>query len=322
MSQYVDGNNVDKFECMTTTESRKLYEAYKSKFGGHPEDEMNPSIEQLSAMKLLIEEARSTKWSYMPYIDFSIFKPITFENRFQQTGDQFLATSSTGIVLKTVKKNKPNCWKQWKSSWDLLKTRFLLLDVGSLSLWDQYAAFMYRTGNNTYKERLCIITEDRWRFEMCPKLLRDRVNSAELSESDVLKALFSQEALGKEQQYWIDFVHQPAMFSEVKQISEGVQPPATTAGGPPRVANIGEDGLTRNQRKRTKKNVKKAAKKDGPLPFKIVHRRESGSDNARQICINWNRKTCRPTCPRKAVHICCICKSKDHPAMDCPGNKD
>jgi hypothetical protein len=155
---------------------RHMFESYRKRFGDLPEDTIEPSADQISAIRQLLVTDQ------LPYADFSILSP---------RGAQMLE-NVTYISFRLLPDNSwqrkelpgPSCFAAWWISWKVLRCLFLLLDAADSETLDNYAEHI-RALDAKYGRECWFITyngERRMRRERFERIRRD----CELDHSDAL----------------------------------------------------------------------------------------------------------------------------------------
>ena len=111
-----------------------MFEDYESTRGGEPHKDVEPTSDQIAAVKQLIGE------DVPPYVDFAIFGPygrrilrkITFVAWAMASGGEWVKREIPG----------PPDFGTWWKSWRLLKTTFLLLGIATTEVLDNYGEFI------------------------------------------------------------------------------------------------------------------------------------------------------------------------------------
>ena len=287
-------------------ETRIMYDKYVSVRGAEPKEEIDPTTEQLSAVKQIIDAGLA------PYVDFSLFGPY---------GKRFLAKLS--MVAWSYQPNGqwlrrelpgPPTFEYWWSSFRVLRTTFLLLGAVDTELLDNYGELL-RGFHNTYGPEAWFIiymADVRMRNEHFERIRRqverqhDREELAGIkSEFDVAKpwnTVFAKAVADKD--WWADNLHRDAMLylgriRTAAQITDDgtAQPALDHHRGGGQVGNFDGKGQGRANNKR-KKNNNKGKEYSG-------------------ICAQFNSaKGCRRTeCNQE--HICSVCKKPGHSKTNC-----
>jgi len=297
-------------------EIRAMYARYVETRGAEPSEDIEPTTEQLSAVKQVLDVDLS------PYVDFALFGPY---------GKRFLAKLTlvnwsylpNGTWLRRDLPGPPT-FEYWWSSFRVLRTTFLLLGAVDTELLDNYGELV-RGFHNTYGHEAWFIiymADVRMRNEHFDRIRRhverdhDRDERAGIkSDFDLSRpwnTVFAKAVADKD--WWGENLHRLAMLylgriqTAATVTDDGTAQPALDhhrGGG--HVGNLGGSG---NTRARSRSNPGRANKRK-----KNKNAKESAASQG--ICNQYNSaKGCRKDkCQRE--HACSFCKKPGHSRTDC-----
>lgn len=164
-SQILDQGDDTEFVCDSENAKSEFYTKYINKMGGLPVDSEDPSIEQLCALQRRVQTLRQP-----PYVDFSIWVPYSkrylraakYKSFIMQEDGTFLAKMTPG----------PSSFQHWQSSYRLLRTALLMLDLISLSnilAWESMMEKLTRQYPGAW--HLIVAADDRARGEYMGRTL-------------------------------------------------------------------------------------------------------------------------------------------------------
>ena len=110
---------------------REMFRHYKAKRGAKPKSDIEPSEDQLSAL------AQVTESGFTPYADFAIWGKHG-KRMLQKLLYTAFVSLPDGSWQRRELPGPPN-YAAWYSSWRVLRTALLLLDIASAEVFDQYA---------------------------------------------------------------------------------------------------------------------------------------------------------------------------------------
>ena len=292
-------------------EIRKMYERYVITRGAEPKEDIEPTTEQLSAVKQVLDNDLS------PYVDFSIFGPY---------GKRFLAklTLSAWSYLPNgtwIRRELPGppSFEYWWSSFRVLRTTFLLLGAVDTELLDNYGELV-RSFHSKYGHEawfLIYMADVKMRNEHFDRIRRHTERDHERDERVGIKSdfdpsrpwntVFAKAVADKD--WWGDNLHMDAMLylgriKTAAQVTDDgtAQPALDHHRGSGHVGNLGGNGQRDRSRsqpgKKNRRNKNKGQAYDG-------------------ICSQFNSaKGCnRKDCPRE--HACSFCKKPGHSKITC-----
>jgi len=311
LSVLVDAAMDSELVRLPGLEIRIMYDKYVSTRGAEPSEDIDPTTEQLSAVKQILDAGLA------PYVDFALFGPY---------GKRFLAKLSmvawsylpNGQWLRRDLPGPPT-FEYWWSSFRVLRTTFLLLGAVETELLDNYGELV-RGFHNTYGHEAWFIiymADVRMRNEHFDRIRRhverqhDREELAGIkSDFDVSRpwnTVFAKAVADKD--WWGDNLHRDAMLylgriRTAAQITDDgtAQPALDHHRGSGHVGNL--DGKGRRDRSRSN-------------PGKANKSKKKKNKATEGICGLYNSaKGCRRTdCNRE--HACNFCKKPGHSKLNC-----
>jgi len=313
LSVLVDAAMDSELVRLPGLEIRIMYDKYVSTRGAEPSEDIDPTTEQLSAVKQILDAGLA------PYVDFALFGPY---------GKRFLAKLSmvawsylpNGQWLRRDLPGPPT-FEYWWSSFRVLRTTFLLLGAVETELLDNYGELV-RGFHNTYGHEAWFIiymADVRMRNEHFDRIRRhverqhDREELAGIkSDFDVSRpwnTVFAKAVADRD--WWGENLHRDAMLylgriRTAAQITDDgtAQPALDHHRGSGHVGNLGGGG---NTRARSRSNPGRANK----------NKKKKTGGAKQEICNQYNSaKGCRKTgCNRE--HACSFCKKPGHSKIDC-----
>ena len=118
--------------AMSPAEISQAYQDYAAKFGDQPGAEYDPSPDQLSALRQVVE-ARA-----VPYADFSVFGPFGNRRLRRQVYTSYQLNAATGEWTKKEQPGPPG-FHEWYQTWKTYRCALLLLNVCDAVRLDAYS---------------------------------------------------------------------------------------------------------------------------------------------------------------------------------------
>ena len=215
LSLILDPNLDSKLVRMPQTKVRALFTDYIAKRGAEPSEDIEPTLEQISAVYQVCNA------DLVPYADFSILGPhgrrmvgkLSYCAYTQQPDGSWHRRELPG----------PPTWDHWWSSFRVLRTIYLLLDIAEPEILDNYGE-MVRAFANLYgpKAWFVVYTADvRMRSEHFERLRRkeERLHEAALKSGATSlynpakpwKRVFAA-AIDDCKDWWESNLHRPALL--------------------------------------------------------------------------------------------------------------
>ena len=305
LSAVVDQTLDAEVQMLKVTEVQDLFERYKQKFGDNPLPEAEPTADQLSAVKQILDSGAP------PYIDYGVYGP----NGLRLLRKQTFASYSMGSDGTWQKKELPGPpdLDSWRKVHRVVRTTFLLLEAISAERLDGYSEFIgslaARFGPTCWD---IIYTADvhmrSEQFERIRRRLQEKPDHG-YTESSPWNAVYAQAI--REDSFWSQEVITPCTL----RLAQSKTVPGTSssaAPAPPKRENT-EGG------KAPKKKRKVAATDDqSKFDGKIYTHNKRGVE----VCMAWNSSKCgssnkpQSKCENSRSHQCNQCLGP-HQGKDC-----
>ena len=163
-----------EFKSLSQQEIMQAYKVYNDKLGSghssappvvpHPDEE--PTVEQLSAIKALVESGSP------PYVDFAIFGPHA--NRLKKKIAMSGYTMARDGTFQLTELKGPSNFVEWKECYCIFRTCCIMLEVCSPAVLDKYCDHISRF-NLKYSDAVWLIlyqTDVRARSEQVERIRR------------------------------------------------------------------------------------------------------------------------------------------------------
>ena len=131
LSHIIDPTLDAQLVSISPAKVRLLFEAYAVKQGAKPDRAVEPTQDQLSAVQQLLDS------DHTPYVDFAIFGPYGKRMLERLTYYAFVSQPDGSWIRREL--DGPNSFSVWWSSWRVLRTLLILLDVADPEHLDNYA---------------------------------------------------------------------------------------------------------------------------------------------------------------------------------------
>ena len=288
------------------------YASYKAVFGTHPPPDQELTVEQLTAVKALVEADAA------PYVDFAVWG--SHGNRLLRKlklhGQQF---ASDGTLIPTEISGPPN-HDMWLSSYLCLRTALISWQYVDLGRLDQYATMIgrYVSRYGTVSWLQIYQADVRMRSEQMERIRRRGDEELALATAAGGTHAMSPsrpwdwvwaEAIS-DQVFWRIELEEPAQLLILRgsRSSPSSGHVAVSQHAPPRQNSGGPAKKARHERTHNVEGNSFKANRGG-------HR----------LCDDFNRGQCSPAvrggfCPKNSslVHHCSRCLSMEHPVGSCP----
>ena len=210
LSNVIDQGDDSEFMVMPESMRARWHQQYLDVMGGPPEEDSEPTSEQLSALHRKIFDLQGA-----PYTDFGIFVPY---GRKQLRASKFRAHVMTpqGYVMKEIP--GPANYAMWRASFRVFKVAMIMLDTVSVANLMGYEAMVERLAM-TYPSawHLVVIAEDNARGEHLMRLKTRLLSSLAAGGTPPMNwnprrpwdHLFKM--LTEDEKYWREQVHTPAI---------------------------------------------------------------------------------------------------------------
>ena len=328
LSSVVDQALEGEVQPISALETRKLFEDYETNRGAQPHKDIEPTGDQLAAVKQLVQE------DTVPYVDFAVYGPYG-RRMLRKLVFVSWIMSAAGEWSKKELPGPPD-FSSWWRSWRLLKTTFLLLQIATTEVLDNYGEFI-RSLSERYGPRcwwIVYLGETRMRSEQFERIRR----RCEKEHADAILAgrpssfrpaapwdMVFQEAV-RDRDFWDEEVREKCVFfmSSIKTVSElqddetNVSLPAPARfqtpekqQQPSRMQSTGQPSAKR-QKNQQSKEFPDLSQKDSSGNF--THNRRGN-----ELCNRFNGGDCNAMpCPNNYRHQCSKCLGQ-HPASQCGG---
>jgi len=312
---------------------QELFNAYHQRYRCMPPEHAEPTRDQLSAFSFLIESNQT------PYADFAVWGPHGHRlvKRMKMQG---MIMDSSG-EFKTIELMGPPDFRNWKESYQLLKTVLVMFDVINMGSIEQYEDLIEKY-TLRYPDTWHVIyqADVRARMELLERhRRRGRTEHAIATQSGVGHAYdpvrpwnFSWEAMLVDDRWWKRELEDPCilLLTRVAQRSSLLGGDALTApdggtGSSSILNHFGGGGGGRQRSGVAKRQGDEAGECEGGTsrkrPQGRVHNVRDGAyttnRSGRTICPDFDSGTCpvkSPFCP-KGAHQCSRCLGS-HPRVD------
>ena len=281
---------------------------YKTKFGDFPGPDVDPSHEQLAALKQVLASGSP------PFADFSVFGPYGLRLLRKQSFTSYVLNVATGEWTKREQPG-PGTFHSWYQAWKVLRTALLLLDAVDAERLDAYSEHIRAFVTQFSDEAWWIVyrADTRMRSEHLERIRRQLAEAPAhgYTAARPWNAAFA--AATKEQDFWTKELVTPATL----WLSQNRSGTSRSSGGD----GSHQEGppLKKQKAARAKRRYEgdDLSKKDGDI---YTHNRKGV-----EICRDWNKGKCgkpaaQSKCDRKRSHQCNLCLGP-HQASACPGPK-
>ena len=132
LSSIIDPTLDAEITMIEQPEADKLYAAYKAKFGDHPAPDVDPTLDQLSALKQLVSTGA------LPYVDMSLWGPHGLRTLRKQVYTSHQLNAATGEWTKKELPG-PSDIMSWQKAFKTFRAAMLLLEIADAERLDAYA---------------------------------------------------------------------------------------------------------------------------------------------------------------------------------------
>ena len=322
LSHLVDTTLDSTLVSLPSSTVRKLFEKYEIREGAKPSRAIEPTVDQLSAIQQLVDS------DVAPYVDFSLFGPYGRRMLEHLTYFAFVSNPDGSWIRRELA--GPNAYSIWYTSWRVLRTAFILLDLADPAHLDNYSDHIRALDTRYGRECWFIVYtgDKRMRSEQFERIRRDI--ESEHSRDPIGRPVDTKrpwnEVLRRavlDREFWEDTVKEPAMLFLNRTTTaaaaiddETVQPdlqrmPRTET---PRVHVQDSSGTGPGApAPKRQKNGKQHHAQTGDLSRKDDRGKYTHNRNGQPLCTAYQANTCgsRHNCPA-GTHQCNICLSS-HP---------
>ena len=343
----LDQGDESEFQVLPESQKAMWLMDYVNKTGGMPQEQEEPTLEQLSALQRRIQSGGGV------YADFGVWLPFGKKAHRAYKYRTYIPQGDGTFLMREVP--GPSSMSQWMSSYRVYKVALIMLDVVTMATLQVYEAQMEKLVR-IYGEgcwHLIVAADDLARSERMQRLRvqtkLDILNGGrppqKWNEDSPWEALFLMVA--KDKEFWSDQVHIPANAwlahgskgvprtpaeaianTTMKGGQDTLQPETEPAGGLSSPTARGRNARRTETRKRklradreelAKFREKDKGKKDGDP--------QKGKGKGKpQLCYAWNNNNgaCAGLPPGSACqgkvareHRCTKCGSPGHPSHQC-----
>ena len=287
-------------------EADKLYKEYKEKFGDHPSPDVDPSLDQLSALKQVLAT------NALPYVDMSIWGPHGLR-RLRRQVFTAMVLNPDGEWIKKEMAGPPDL-QSWQKAYKTFRAAMLLLQAADAERLDSYADHIRELAQQFGPAAWSIVyTADcRMRSEYMERVRRQLVESPRwgFTPASPWSAVFA--GAVREHEYWLREVTTPSTLLL-----------ARNKALPQQESSEDEPGAATAKKAKSKKRKISAgddkSQWDSGLKAYVLNRKGI------QICQKFSKGTCgngkpQSLCPAKRSHQCNLCLGP-HMGKDCTGKK-
>jgi hypothetical protein len=313
LAQVADQTTEDEVPLLDVSAVSAAYARYDLRMGGIPPEEVEPSLEQLTALHYIVFLIR-----LVPYLDYAIFGPHATRSirRIRLSG---LVLSASGALIQAEQYGPAN-FDQWSACSGVTRAAFIMLDIMTPSAYDVYADLI-RSYATRYGPRcwpLLYQADTRARRELAERVHRklDRSGALLLNGVATLKpwdAVYRQ--MVEEYAFWRREVEDPAMLILTSSANSALN----VAGDAP-VATRPSEHIAAVETYDASHPAGKVAKQS-PVAAKKrkmnIHKLDaSGLYTANRsdfsLCPKYQLGTCSGKCPDSLCHQCSKCLSSHH----------
>ena len=290
-----------------------------------PRPQTEPSIEQLTCLKAILDEGA------VPYVDFAIFGP--FQGRLQRKLKLVGLQLHADNTFKQIEILGPPTIDDWLSSWQVFKTALVMLDVVDFGVLEDYEHNMKELhkiyGSATWL--LLYQTDVRARSEHLSRIHLDQLTGHMQAQASNSASFYNPsrpwnsvyKALLRDEQFWQHEYARHALMiaSRIRSPTEHVDGDAPVGGG----ASSGSLHAPAPTRKRPQAPTHQAPPpahpnaQDRPGPAKKPKRRGDHRVNGvythnragRALCRGWQTGQCN-LADCKFAHQCELCLANGH----------
>ena len=295
---------------LTNAEVSSMYTSYKTRFGDHPSQDIEPTIDQLSALSQLI------KSQTLPYADFSVWGPHGLRQLRKSVFTSYILNSATGEWSKREQPG-PDSIQAWEKSFKTFRVAMLLLEAADPERLDGYLEFVKDLHAQFGPECWGVLykADVRMRSEYHERLRRSLEETPRFgySTANPWSAVYA--ASIKEAEYWAREVTTPATLLLARNKSFPNRE-RESSGSPATRRPSGQP-----KKKKHKKNYDGEDKSQWDKDAGHYAKNRKGIE----ICHKFNKGACgngRPQsrCTANRSHQCDLCLGP-HMASQCKGSK-
>jgi hypothetical protein len=308
---------------MESVEIRKAYDQYVLRFGATPEDCIDPTLDQLSALKQVMSVNRA------PYADFARWGP--WGKRLLRKLSLLAFTLLPNGLWQKTELDGPPTVEVWMDCWQVFRVAMLLLDACDAEILDLYASNIRTLATRYGRECWFIVytADQRMRAERGEKLRReaDRAHATDPlnSKFDPCRPWNSilQQSRG-DSDFWTQNVREPAaLFLARARSARDVLDDGTNH---PELPSPSQN--TEPARKSSRPSLSEHQPRDaipnssGDLSEKDGSGKFTVNKRGKPLCSRFGEGSCnhqKNTSCEQGTHQCPWCLSPGkHLAKDCP----
>ena len=295
------------------SELQVMYTDYKAKFGDFPGPDVDPSPDQLAALKQVLAAGSP------PYADFSIFGPYGLRLLRKQSFTSYTLNVATGEWSKREQPG-PSTFHAWYQAFKVLRAALLLLDAVDAERLDAYSelvrGFVQQFGDDAWW--IIYRAESRMRSEHLERIRRLLAGDPAFGFTAARPWNASFAGAIKEQDFWTRELVTPATLWLAQHKSSAAKAPGGSGStGGPGIPPPEPAEAKRRARAKRKFQGEDLSRKEGDVY--VLNRKGV------EICKNYNQGKCgtaaaQGRCEHKRSHQCNICLGP-HQAISCPKAK-
>lgn len=299
LSAVVDQTLEAEVNMLTNDEVDAMYREYKQTYGDVPSPEAEPTVDQLSAVKMLIAS------KVAPYVDFAVFGPHGLRLLRKLTFSSF-AMNASGEWQRRELPGPPS-YEGWFEIFRVFRTTFLLLGAASAERLDSYCEHIRSLHSRFGPEcwDLIYMADVHMRSEQFERIRRRLENAPEFGYTSISpwSAVLAQSV--REDAFWSKEVITPATLRLAERKAKGG---ADASSSRPRGSEGGDPPANLKGRKRKVSAAEDASKHDGK---QYTHNRRGV-----EICLRWNDGKCGVDKPQSK---CSAKPPRSHQCSKCLG---
>ncbi len=324
LSSLVDPAAEAELIPLSASALRDLFARYQQDRGGPPGEEVEPTLEQISAIKQLVDS------NTPPYVDFALFGPHgrRFLKKLTYVETIFQVSSGTWVRRELP---GPSNYEAWERSWGVFECASILLKIISperlIAYQTRIRKFVTLYGPSAWP--VIYQADVRMRSEHLERLRRraEIRKDPQLTRETPWDYIFHLAA--EDHLFWSEEVQEKAVLLLSRAIPLGrLTGEATLAEGAQSYSGKSDDRGTggaiphahpvhRDKARKRPKNRDKSAAPGPKLSPPLTM-----AEKASQVCRLFNEGKCQTPCPHGRRHVCTNCGG-DHPATACrKGGKD
>ena len=292
-------------------EIAEMFSKYKSKFGDVPSADVEPSADQISAIKQLLTSGA------LPYIDMSIFGPHAIRSLRRSVFSSYTLNAVTGEWSKKESPG-PATLQQWEKSFKTYNVAMLLLEAADAERLEGYLEHIKDLHAQFGQEAWGIIyrADVRMRSEFQERIRRalDEDPKYGYTRASPWSSVFA--ATVRESDFWSKEVATPATLLLARNKQLAPEESSSQEGRPQKRKSRQPEGTQ-------KKKAKRKYTGEDRSRWDAEQSRYSLNRKGIQICQKYNRGACgngkpQSRCENNRSHQCDKCLGP-HMAKDCKG---